>query len=230
MHHFNRSFALGLLFAASLGANVAVAQESAETVQFPDSGFSFVVPEEKRSQNQRDKESLMNNGYIERVNDIPQVDFVLGRIAQRKRAVKSRGAENSAANLGFHDLDTFDIPGLKIAAAHIPTDIIHGNSQNYVFPNSSRFRRVYSHTKFGALMIDEMTNAEILMPETEFVIGGLPANLVITKNRGGKWTTTAIIDGDGTLIMVEVNTRIQGPRQAEFIAFLSALIQSRGWN
>lgn len=204
---------ISLTFAALLMSSVSLAQNQAD--------YGALVP----SQHETAKNQLRNKGFIEQLDRIPVSEYILDRMSQRVAEHQANGQQLSPDSLGFQALEEYNSDRAPFEYKDISEDVIHKNSDNYILPTANKITRIYTKTDFGTLLV-EQSRGELVIDEPNISIVGYEAKIVITKQKGSKWSTTIYVGDEEYFYRIESNQRLSGNSRDNFEKFVEDLIQN----
>jgi hypothetical protein len=163
---------------------------------------------------------------IDKSTTIPRVDYVFSKVEEKRLSLKKMGRQLTVDELGFHDLSN-GIPwsNMPFSINEGDESIISNDSENILFVNGNKVRRIYKETEFGSLLIEEVRNTKVYFATPTIEIAGHTASIVTVKHQDGRWVTAITISADlDRVITIEVNKRLKGIDRIQFLKWAESLV------
>lgn len=180
---------------------------------------TFVIPPEMEAFNEKVRNDIREKGFVDlstklaempKGADIPHVEYILSRVEMVEsiglKEVRSQYPELNSADISFYDISEFDKSKLARPFSKILDTVIRPGSRNLIFPgNPKKLQRIYTKTKYGALLVEDFYGAEIDAPlgAGNIDLGGFPAFLSVLKYADDKWVTILTVAHSEGVTMVQ---------------------------
>ncbi|MFK8017020.1 MAG: hypothetical protein AB8G17_16465 [Gammaproteobacteria bacterium] len=181
------------------------------------------LPDELQSAHESAKQQLRGRGYFEQLDRVPESEYVLTRIEQRRVEFERQNRALNPEDLGYYSMEQYDARRAPFKLHRVPNQVVRAGSKNYVLPSKIRVRRIYTQTEFGTLLV-EQGGGGITLDEPNVDIGGQKAKLVTTRHDDDKWATTVYASGSGFVFRVEANRRLVGDELDRYLAFVTSIV------
>lgn len=192
---------------------------------------SRIVPADELAQIQdKNSSDLEEKGYIEKLEEVPRIDYVKQQMAVRASMAPLQGKAETPGNTGYMDITGLSSVqkqrGISFEPSIVPSKYLESGTKSFLLLGGSRIKQLHEKTVFGPLLVDEFRGTSLNLENPNITIAGEPATLVYTKYQGDNWATTVHAENNGHMFIVEASSKLEGENRLSFIALVEDLMSN----
>lgn len=189
--------------------------------------IGVALPPELEELHRRNLESQSLNGYIDEAETDPRARYVQKRMEERRAAARAAGVDMTPRRLGFYEMNnlTEETSELPFMPSAMPVAYLSAESKSYILLSGDKIKQLHTDTKFGTLIIDELTNVSTQLFAPNIEIEGVAASLVYKRHRAEQWATVVYAPWGDKLWIIEADKRLVGNAREEFVQLVEDLVR-----